>query len=464
MKSLTKPRFDALAGYIRRPETIIFSQELEWYADDAERVLGVLLLDLTDGDYGGVVLGRDARRRFRAVWLSNFSQSPDTARQLLHTSLQEWSMKPDLEFHQGDEKGTPVDVFAPVVPPRRLSASFLRVATGEGFSPARALIENMMPYYEDVDGNFVEQFQTTAFDARFWELYLFALLNEDGFAFDRSFQAPDFFCRRISQDLFVEAVTVNPSTNSGGIVVEPPVPHETGEFKVYYQEYMPIKWGSPLTSKLKKAYWEMNHVRGKPIVFAIQDFHLPRAMTFLSHSIGSYLYGISFTALYDQFGRLTVTNSPRGPHKWGFKTIESGFFNLPGADNVSAVLTNPTATISKFNRMAYLAGLGSRSVRMVCFGSCHDHDPNSSVPRTFTFEVNSPRYSETWVEGTNVFHNPNAKYPLDESFLPEAAHHRLSAGIFRSRIPHFHPYQSHTVIASPRRIGGEGSGPLPIAG
>jgi hypothetical protein len=117
MKALTLSRFDALAGYIRSPESLLISRELEWYADDAERVLGVLLLDLSDQDFGGVVLGKDARRRYRAVSLSDFCLSRDTARNLLQVELEEWSRKPDSEFWQGDEKSTPMDIFAPVAPP-----------------------------------------------------------------------------------------------------------------------------------------------------------------------------------------------------------------------------------------------------------------------------------------------------------------------------------------------------------
>ena len=80
-----------------------------------------------------------------------------------------------------------MDFFAPAVSAQKFSDVYIRLATEEGFSPARGLIEAMMHYYEDVDGNFVEQFQTSGFDARFWELYLFALLTEEGFAFDRSY-------------------------------------------------------------------------------------------------------------------------------------------------------------------------------------------------------------------------------------------------------------------------------------
>lgn len=32
-------------------------------------------------------------------------------------------------------------------------------------------MSEMMRHFVDVDGNFVQQFQTTAFDSRIWELY-----------------------------------------------------------------------------------------------------------------------------------------------------------------------------------------------------------------------------------------------------------------------------------------------------
>lgn len=447
MKSLSHQRFDALAGYIRSAHTVVTSTELEWLADDSERVLGVLVLDNYDDDFGGVVLGRDQKKKFRAISVTQFSDSIDTARAVLKQEIRDWSHKPDSEFWQRDETGTPVDVFLPVVAPARMSPAFLRIATAEAFRPARSLIESMMPYFEDVDGNFVEQFQSAGFDARFWELYLFATLNEQRFVFDRSYNAPDYLCMR--QDVgqvFVEAVTVNPTTNGAGVVIEPAVPTDPTLFKQYYQEYMPIKWGSPLTSKLKKGYWNLAHVRDNPLVLAVQDFHIPRAMTFLSHSITAYLYGISFTTLYDATGKLHVTAAPRGPHHWGMKTIETGFFNLPGSEYISAVVTNPTATISKFNRMAHVSGFGSPNVQMVCEGFCHHHDDNASISKPFRFHVNSPGYSESWIQGLNVFHNPRAVIPLDDDIFFGAAHHRYENGVVRSKIPDFHPYQSQTRI------------------
>lgn len=79
-----------------------------------------------------------------------------------------------------------------------------------------------MRWYEDVDGNFIEQFQTTAFDARLWELYLFATLVEMGYVFDRTKAAPDFIARGLYGTFALEAVTVNQTRDKTGAIVTPP--------------------------------------------------------------------------------------------------------------------------------------------------------------------------------------------------------------------------------------------------
>lgn len=71
--------------------------------------------------------------------------------------------------------------------------------------------------YEDIDGNFIEQLQTTGFDTRIWELYLFAALTEMGYTFDRTHNAPDFMCHGLDgTEMCIEAVTVNPTRDAAG--------------------------------------------------------------------------------------------------------------------------------------------------------------------------------------------------------------------------------------------------------
>ncbi len=274
-------------------------------------------------------------------------------------------MAPDDEYYQGDESGPPVDVFTLVVSEDRLHQNFLQIANNEGYSPARGIIEPMMHWYEDLDGNFIEQFQTTGFDARMWELYLFATFVEIGFAIENVHAVPDFACTGIPGEFTVEAMTVNPTRNKDGSVIPPP-PRETEEevFR-FLREYMPIKFGSTLTSKLAKKYWEKPSAQGKPLIFAIQDFTAPGSMVFTRSALPVYLYGYDHDWEKNDEGVLAIIPKKIEKHTWGDKEIPSGFFELPGAENVSAVIFSNSGTISKFNRM----GLRWIRVRQSEFGS-----------------------------------------------------------------------------------------------
>jgi hypothetical protein len=74
---------------------------------------------------------------------------------------------------------------------RVCNPSFKILSTSSGHSSTRAIIQEMMPHLKDTDGNFVEQFQTSGFDARLWELYLFAYFREERLLVTRPKPAPD---------------------------------------------------------------------------------------------------------------------------------------------------------------------------------------------------------------------------------------------------------------------------------
>ena len=51
------------------------------------------------------------------------------------------------------------------------------------------------------------------------------------------------------------------------------------EMTAFLREYMPMKFGGPLTAKLNtrfdgKGYWDLPHTSGVPLVIAIADFHV----------------------------------------------------------------------------------------------------------------------------------------------------------------------------------------------
>lgn len=450
MRPIPLVRFNALAGYCREPLSRYYADEVGWFENAGERVLGVVIRDRTDGDFAGVILARDRRGRFRAVSLTDFEPSERRAKVSLWREMECLSLASDEEYYQGDESGTPLDFFTPRVPQDRLSNDFRKLAEAESFAAARGIIEPMMHWYEDPDGNFIEQFQTTGFDARLWELYLFAVFVEMGYRIARIHAVPDFTCVGVLGEFAVEAMTVNPTRDKSGAIVSPPSRESSDELRTFLREYMPIKFGSTLTSKLVKRYWERPHVAGKPLLFAIQDFSAPASMVFTRSALPIYLYGYDYDWEHDAAGQLQISPRKLTTHRWGGKEIPSGFFNLPGSENISAVVFSNSGTISKFNRMGTLAGFGSPRVLMVRRGYVVDHDPNAVEPRMFQYIINATGYSETWVEGLDVFHNPRARHAVEPWMLPGAGHHRLLPdGRMESHTPDWHPLGSftHVVVA-----------------
>ena len=232
-----------------------------------------------------------------------------------------------------------------------------------------------MPHYKDVDGNFIKDFQTTGFDSRLWELYLFAYLTEERLFINREHEAPDFLILNGSQNVAIEAVTVNASQKyDAEIEVEKLTPEKIQEL---LRNYMPLKFGSSLSSKLnrkdKKKYWEMEHTEGCPRVFAIADFHAEGSMCWSSTALTHYLYGMRHDWHVSDDGQL-ITN----PIKTNFskKNCEkiTSFFSLKDSENVSAVLFSTAGTISKFVRIwAKSRALGILLSVLKYGGVCHNH-------------------------------------------------------------------------------------------
>ena len=120
-----------------------------------------------------------------------------------------------------------------------------------------------MRHFPDIDGNFIEQFQTGGFDARLWELYLFTYLREAGFFVDRSHARPDFLVSAGGHSVAIESVTVGRRPDRPPrYLKEFPAVRTAAQIKDAHKDEIPLKFGSTLYSKLKKRYWTLPHVRG----------------------------------------------------------------------------------------------------------------------------------------------------------------------------------------------------------
>ena len=454
MKRISRERFNAFCMLTRHPMAETFAEELEWYADDQERVVAALFRDTTDDDYCYVLLARDETGKFRAIHVDCSFPTVQLAWERMREALASESTKKDSGYRQEAKPTGGLDLFTRVVADEKLHSSFKILSTSPGHSSAREIIQEMMPHLEDTDGNFVEQFQTSGFDARLWELYLFAYFREERLLVTRPKPAPDFRVQQFDQVAYVEAVTTGRlgSTKPDEDLIAA-LPKNAAEVRARLNDEIPIRFGSPLFSKLQKEYWRLHDVAKWPFVIAIADFHAKGSMLWTSTGLQEYLYGTRHDFSFDDEGNLIISPLKIETHKLGKKEIPSGFFFQPRAEHISGVLFSNSGTISKFTRMGKVAGFGDPAVEVMRAGTRYTHDPNAALPTAFAHHVVPNKYAETWGEGLSFFHNPNALVPLREELFPSIAHHRFEKGQIRSRIPDFHPFGSVTFIMIPAAPG-----------
>jgi hypothetical protein len=448
--SLTPERYNAFVAWTRTPAADRVGEELEFFSNRAETLIGVLVKDRFDRDFGFVVLGRDLKGRFRCIDVA-VSMTRTEARHALFASLRKRTDSGDTVFPQDDEEkdAAGVDLFGLQAPEESLHASFRLLSSAAHWTPARTIMSEMMRHFVDVDGNFVQQFQTTAFDSRIWELYLYAALLELGLYVSKKHEAPDFEVQAGRYKAFIEAVIVGRSPKDPPLANRPdgtPRLRSTEEVRELLKTRVPIRFGSALFSKLNRRvpYWELDHVKGHPLIFAVADFHEDQSMTWTSPALLEYLYGVTHDFVFDNAGQLVITPLNIETHEHEGKKIPSGYFFQPNADNVSAVLFSSSGTISKFNRMGMLAGFGLSNQRLYRTGVKHRHDPNAALPEAFFHEVKQGAITETWSEGLSMFHNPRALRPVDPGMFPGIAHYFFDKGQVKSLLPEFHPYSSFT--------------------
>ena len=454
IKQISIERFNAYVDWTRAPFADNFSSELDWYSDTNERVLGAVVFDNIDGDYGYVVLGRDKARRFRCIDLKVSMRNVGMARSRLKKALLKYSETGRAIFPQADEVDFGINLFDPVVPEFRWHASFRVMMTTPHWQPAIGIMSEMMHHFVDVDKHFVKEFQTNGFDARMWELYLYAYFREERLFVGREHHAPDYVVSKYDKKIAIEAVTVNPTDGAAPIKFHDGEPffRTQTEIDELLANQVPIRISSTLTTKLKKtpAYWTLKHTKGLPLVFALADFHESQSMTWSFPAVLQYLYGIKHDISYDSNGVPIISALKIDCYtKDNGSKVQAGFFFLAETENISAVLFSNSGTLAKFNRMGRLADFGDGRSAMFRAGVCHDHDPEAILPRPFNFEIAPGKVKESWSEGLSMFHNPKAKYPVPQELFPSIAHHEFRDDKIFSVIPEFHPYASMTTHLRP---------------
>jgi hypothetical protein len=345
----------------------------------------------------------------------------------------------------------------PEADPAQLHPYFRELAERPGREPARAVVREIGPWLAPSDPHFVQEFQFKQFDQRLWELYLWAAFRELGFDVTQ-LESPDFMCRAPGIEFAVEATTVAPSLT--GPLAAHPDPNTPEEMKAFLSDYMPMKFGSSLMSKLQKKdaqgrhYWEREETRDKPFVLAVADFHKQAekyqagSMTFTHSALWPYLYGHRVEWEMKD-GELVVQAVKNTQHSFGGKSVPSGFFDQPGAENVSAVLFSNAGTIAKFDRMGVVAGFAAPDHKYYRMGYRFNPDPNAIRGIPFVDDVSDSRYNEGWSDELQIFHNPNARIPLSHNWLTGLAQFFFKDDMKYSLIPEHHVWSSMTMLMQP---------------
>ncbi|MGO4480297.1 hypothetical protein [Rhizobium sp. 2TAF27] len=462
VKPLSEARFHLLSIGVRMAVSRLTSGEISYWSDHEERILGLISLDFTDRDFAWMILARDRIGRFRCCMVDASIESEPLATEILlreMAKLVKEGIPADFGW-QGDEPNAPFDVLS-VTHGEKLHQYF-EVLNDAGHMPARAALKEIGPWLAPADPHFVKEFQTTAFDQRIWELYLWAAFRELGFDVTQP-EAPDFSCRAPGIAFTVEATAVSPST-AGPLAVhpEPTTPEEQAEF---LKNYMPMKFGSSLTSKLNKKnaagepYWDRAETRGKPFIIAIADFHKSAdfeklgSMTYSHSALWPYLYGkrVVFEPKEEGGGYWRMVNGEE--HIYGGKTIPTGFFDLPGAENVSAVVFSNAGTLPKFNRMGLRAGFVPENHLYFRQGYRYDPSPEAYVGIPFHEDILSPDYEEYWSDELQVFHNPNARNPISPETFGGITQYYFKDGELYSITPESAVIASFTAVM--RIVGDE---------
>lgn len=453
IQEIKESRFNALAAYARSPNVKLISKEVSWYQTDDLLIVASIILDYTDDDFAGNIMVRDEAERYRNVTLSGFFPDIELAKVALFRKIEECHADIGtirLQYNGEVNPPVPVDFFTPLSGTQgRLDPLFDELINNPMHLSAKNIIEPMMRWYEDADGNFIEQFQTTGFKQRIWELYLFAMLIENDVVLEPGEAIPDFVCQSFYGRFCVEATTVNP-TVTRGVVESIPVPSSKAELEDIQRNYYPIKFGSALFSKLRKQYWLKESCVGKPLIFAITDCLSPESGKISKNSLAYYLYGYIHEWQHDETGQLQILPRRIDEHRWGDKVIPSGFFTLENSEHISAVIFSNDASFAKFNRMGLINGFAPEGTQMRRVGLQYNPDPNATEPLPFYLNVNDEHYHELWIEGLDVYHNPNALIPLSPSVFENSAHHYLLPdGNVITNYPAFQPQGSITQIRLP---------------
>ncbi|KAB8029876.1 hypothetical protein [Fluviispira multicolorata] len=308
-------------------------------------------------------------------------------------------------------------LFDPVVIQEKQSNIFRYLMLEENL-PYRTVIQEWASNFIDRDGKFITEFQTT-FNSSFWELYIFAVLNEIGFKNSYNYPSPDF----IFNDLIFECTISNPPddvrANFAKLFLT-----ASGEKKLELRrdmiEFSCVRLMNSISAKIKKYkeyYSKLDYVKNKPFIICITPFDQEHSQLQGTEAIIQCLYAAGTPLFMDDGNSNSISdrtflgiNLVKSVIKHSGTSIDTGLFCKPENSFVSAVLFSSTATISKVHTLSSKRDGSNFSVTRF--------NKNSKFSNEFIFS--DTNYNETLVDGVSLFLNPFADIKFDVSKFQNA--------------------------------------------
>lgn len=209
------------------------------------------------------------------------------------------------------------------------------------------------------DKNFLTDLQTRGFNARIWELYLFACFKEQGCRVSQDWPSPDFKICSEKHEAYVEAVTTNPAGPGSLALQETQAPPADPWDRIAGD--MAARFAKTLRSKIQRKYDELEHVHGSPFAFAVADFSGGATMTWSRESLMVYLYGVAPDV--NAIGKGSQVSTITVKEQRGHSNIRAGLFLDPDLAGISAIIFSNAATLPKFQRMAIQAEMTPEILR-----------------------------------------------------------------------------------------------------
>lgn len=307
-------------------------------------------------------------------------------------------------------------LFKNLIDINKQSRAFKHLSYNENYVSARLLLDNIFndfKYLLPSEQAFIRNFQGKNFNGHLFEIYLFSVLKHLSpivkVEVDRINNSPDFLLKYPNnEELFIEATSLNPpdyddnrsellESQFYNLLINNP-----DKLASSIRKDIPKKYLRSFHKKLSNLY-ELQHVKNRPLIVAIQDYHSDASILYSMHTLIRCLYQVENVEEFKPF------------------------YNDNDAKEISAILFTNQATISKFLRMSKLLGYDKdRNTTIYRFGVKEIlNDKGELIYEDFRIDLDDNDYSEDWFEGIWMFHNPHALHPIEFDRLSPVNHFYL---------------------------------------